>query len=167
MNAAWLKKAAKRKEVKTLTPKEKITTETDKFKLRIDGLTMANKRLARDKDLLQDELKIAKAGLLKLKADYEASLRHTYALDIQELLGYSDLETQKLIQGKPLDELAQMRENFMRSVDAHKTPYDPTKIKTATIRPGTSFASPGDEDLTVGNLFGKTREEIREMKGDF
>lgn len=163
--AAWLKKAAKN-EVKIMTPKPTIATETDKFKLEISRLTLANTRLARDNKVIDEELKFAKAALIKIKAGYEARVKNTYGMDIQDVLGCSDLDLVKLVQGKTVEQLEQMYENFALATDAQKTPYDKRKVKTASIRPGATFAGPGTENLTVGSLFGKSREDILKMKGD-
>lgn len=166
MYEAWLKKAEKEKEVKTM-PKKDVATDTTDFKLENSRLLLANTRLARDVDLLTKENLFAKAALVKIKAGYEARIKNTLAMDIQDVLGCSDLELVKIVEGKTVEQLEQMFQNFALAADSHKTPYDPSKkIRTASIRAGAGFAGQGAGNLTVGNLFGKSREEIIKMKGD-
>lgn len=137
------------------------------FKTKIDQLTRANTRLANTNEQLTKELNLAKESLINIRADFEARVKHSLALDIQGMLGCSDVELQKLIKGKTVDQLEQMAENFATAVDSRKSPY--TKPTTASIRPGTSapFELPGGARLTVGSTFGKTQKEIAEMGGEF
>lgn len=138
------------------------------FKKEISGLTLANKRLLAQRDSLAEELKFAKDALLKIKAGYDARVRTTLKMNIQDVLNISDQATLKLTEGASIEELEQMFQNYSLALDSQKTPYDKRKVKTATIRvAGAGAAVPGGENMTVGNLFNKTAEEIREMKGDF
>lgn len=149
-----------------MTPKK--ATDTEAVKIQIDRLTLANTRLVAQKAALNEELKFAKASLIKIAADYEARVKNTLKMDIQDVLGCSDMELHKLTDGKKIEDLEAMFHNFVTATDAVKSPYDKTKIKTASIRPGASGVAsvPGSENLTVGNLFGKSREEIRKMGGE-
>lgn len=149
-----------------MTPKTNTATETDNFKLEISRLTLANTRLARDNKVIGEELKFAKAALLKIKAGYDARVKNTLGMNIQDVLGCSDLDLVKLVESKTVEQLEQMYQNFALATDTRKTPYDRTKVKTASIRAGSGFAAPGAENLTVGNLFGKSREDIIKMGGD-
>lgn len=144
-------------------------TDTDSTKIQIDRLTLANKRLNAKLAARDEELKFAKDALLKIAAGYEARVKNTLKLDIQDVLGCSDMELHKLTDGKSIEELDQMFSNFITATDSVKSPYDKTKVKTASIRPGTRGVAsvPGSEDLTVGQLFGKSAKEIREMGGEF
>lgn len=146
-------------------PEKSIDAAT--FQTRIDQLTRANKQLDQKYKTVAEELKLAKESLLNIKADFEARVKHSLAVDIQGMLGCSDNELQKLIKGKTVDQLEQMAENFATAVDSRKSPY--IKPATASIRPGSSapFELPGGIRLTVGSTFGKTQKEIAEMGGEF
>lgn len=145
-----------------------VAIDTDNFQIRIDRLTLANARLAAKLAASNEELKLAKTSLLRIRADYEARVKNDYKVNIQEILGCPDNELLNLTRGKTIEQLEQMLQNFMLAADAHKTPYDKTKTKTVSIRPGVAGPIvPGSEDLTVGCLFGKSAKEIREMKGVF
>lgn len=137
------------------------------FNIQIQRLTLANTRLVAKNATLAEELKFAKDALLKIKAGLDARVRTALKMNIQNVLSISDNATLKLTEGATIPELEQMFENYSLAVDTQKTPYDPTKVKTASIRvAGAAAMVPGGEDFTVGNLYGKTREEIRDMKGD-
>lgn len=148
-----------------MTGKKNIATDTETFKKQNERLRLANTRLSAQNAAANEELKIAKAALIKIGSDYEARIRATHKMNIQDLLGCSDLELRKLTDSKSVEELDLMETNFQTAAEARKSPYS-TPARTASIRTGSALVA-GDENLTVGSLFGKTRAEILEMKGDF
>lgn len=145
-------------------PKE---TNASTFKTENDRLIRANKRLSKKNASLTSELELAKRSLLKIKADYENRVKNSLKLDIQESLECTDVELAKLTRGKTVDQLEQMLVNFTTAIESRKSPYaKDSKPITASIRPAIANY-PGARRLTVGDLFNKTPEQIREMKGDF
>ena len=146
-----------------MSAKPNVATDTDKFKLDNKRLTLANKRLVAKVAALTDELDFAKAALVKIKAGYESRVSNTLKMDIQDILGCSDIELHKLTDGKSIEELEQMFENFCTATDALKSPYEKAKTtKTASIRPGVAAVAPGRDGLTVSavSMYGKNRETI-------
>lgn len=145
--------------------KDDVTT----FKTQITRLTLANKRLVAKNATFEEELKFAKAALLKIKAGYDARVSAALKMNIQDVLSISDNATLKLTEGASIEELEQMLQNYSVALDTQKTPYDPTKkVKTASIRAsGASTIGSGEQRMTVGNLAGLTAEEVKALGGEF
>lgn len=134
-------------------------------KFEIDRLTMANKRLKAKLKIANDELVYAKKSLKKIENDYTARVANTLKLDIQDVLGCDNTELAKLTHGMNVEEL----ENMLSHVMLARTDK-PTDEKGTfkPIRTGATIKRYGEpENLTVGNLYGKTAEDIRKMKGEF
>lgn len=137
------------------------------FKIQIERLTLANKRLVAEKKTLAKELSFAKNALLKIQAGYNARVRSALLMNIQNVLGLSDQATLKLTHGASIEELETMFENFSLAVDSKKSPYQKQEAPTATIRGSSVAVASGGIRRTVGDLSGKTPEEILKMGGEF
>lgn len=168
LNAGVAKEQRKQtREGMKMSSKPDVATDTETFKIENTRLTLANKRLVARLAERDEELNFAKAALLKIKAGYESRVKNTLKMDIQDILGCSDIELAQLTKGKTIEGLEQMFENFLTATDATKSPYAEKKVKTATIRSTSVDSRPGSEGLTVSaiSLYGKSPKEIREMGG--
>jgi len=134
--------------------------------IELDRLNLQNAKLAAENAGLRKKVNEAKAAMKTIESTYDAEICGKLKLNIQNLLGYSDVEVAALTHGKTDKELSAMLANFS------------TAIKNVKREPGTfksisaGAAEPrayGDqsENLTVGNIYGKTRKEILEMGGKF
>ena len=132
-------------------------------KIEIDRLTLKTDRLEAKLKVATDELTFAKTNLVRIKNDYEARVVSTLKLDIQDLLGCDDVELSKITHGKKIEELETMLNTLILKTD--RTPEGQFKpIRTGAATPP-EYGKP--ENLTVGDIFGKTPDEIRKMGGNF
>lgn len=135
--------------------------------IEIDRLKLKNAKVEAALDAVTQELVVAKEALKKIESDYNAEVATKLKMDIQMVLDLSDDERDKLCHGKTDEELSQMLDNFVTATKT-RTPGEPGTFKH--IRTGAAKPREyGDttENLTVGNLCGKTREEILAMGGKF
>lgn len=135
-------------------------------KIEVDRLTLQNKRFEAQLKIATDELNFAKDALKKIENDYKARVANTLKLDIQDVLGCSDVELAKLTHGKTVEELESMLGHVMLVRTEKPTGKD---AKFKPIRTGVAATPRYGEptNMTVGDLFGKTKEEIRKMGGQF
>lgn len=134
----------------------------------IDRLLLKNAEIEAKLDAVTKELVVAKDAMKRIEADYEKEVCTKLKMDIQTVLGCSDAEREKLCHGKTDEELSMMLQNFVTATkDRTPTGQDGTfkHIRTGAVEP----RKYGDqsEHFTVGDLFGKSREDIKKMGGKF
>lgn len=147
-------------------PQQKKDATTKSVKIEIDRLTLRNSRLEAKLQVATDELNFAKQALKEIEAGYKARVLNTLKLDIQDVLECSDTELAKLTQDKSVEELESMLSNFILAkgdIEGQKK----TRSTFKPIKPAYGASTVQNTGLTVGCLFGKTREDILKMKGDF
>lgn len=102
--------------------------------------------------------KLLATKLLEVDAHLEADLTSQLKQSLKRVLACDDTRLKAVTEGKTLEELNNMLKNLsLLKADAY-VPY--TSIKAGDVAP------PGS-GLTVGNLYGLSRKEILEKKGDF
>ena len=149
-------------------PKVKPTKDSPMaHSIEMDRLLLKNAKVEAALDAVTKELAIAKAAMKKIEADYKAEVCTKLKMDIQTVLGISDAERDKLCYNKSDEELSAMLDNFVTATN-RRTPEEPGTFKPII----TGAAEPrkyGDntENFTVGDLFGKSKKEIKEMGGAF
>ena len=135
--------------------------------IEVDRLTLQNKRLQAKLDIAVEEANYSKKELKRIENDYRARVANTLKLDIQDVLGCTDVEIAKLTHELTVDQLEKMLEHVMLVRTVDPTTKDGV---FKPIRTGKDLAVPtyGEPDnFTVGDLFGKKAEDIRKMKGEF
>ena len=134
--------------------------------IEVDRLILANKRLEAQLKIANDELTFAKKSLKKIENDYRARVSNTLKLDIQDVLGCDNTELAKLTHGLKVEELESMLKHIMLA--RTEKPADNEGTVKPIRTPQTAIAKYGEpENMTVGNLFGKSAEEIKKMGGKF
>ena len=119
----------------------------------LSRLTMDNAKLQKDNTQFIDEIKALKAQNVQLASVIETDLKTDLKLRIIATSDFkeSDLEALKV------EQLQQIAETLSKSKGADSVSYK-------SIRTG-SDSNTGR--TTVGDLYGKTKEQILAMKGDF
>lgn len=172
---AWLKNSARNLEVKTLVndndgagkPLKVDATpgSAAAHQIEVERLSLANKRLEAQLKIAVDELTYAKKELKKIENDYKAKVANTLKLDIQDVLGCSDVEAAKLTHGMKVKELESMLSHVMLARTEKPTEKEGKFKPIRTDVEPKEYGEPAN--LTVGNLFGKKAEDIRKMGGEF
>ena len=149
--------------------KDATTPTTDSpmaHSIELTRLNLQNAKLAAENAGLKKEINEAKAAMKTIESTYDAEICGKLKLDIQKLLGYSDVEVASLTHGKNDKELSAMLSNFATAIKNVKRDTGTFKsINTGAAEP--KVYGDQSEGMTIGNIYGKTREEIKEMGGKF
>jgi hypothetical protein len=134
-------------------PKTEIASDT--IKTVNAKLTLENGHLQKVNTQLAEENKLLKTQLEQANGIIENDLKSDLILKIQAASEYQEADLLKL---SPV-QLQTIEETLSKS----KT-YTTETANYKSIRAGNASA---DSNLTVGNLYHKTKEEIQKMGGDF
>lgn len=137
-----------------MTEKPKTDTAIDStVRVQLASITLDNGRLLKENAVLLDENKNLKKQNIELASVIETDLKADLKLKIMSKSDFKEADLELL----KVEQLQQIDETLMKSKGADSVSYKP-------IRAG------NDSDKgrgTVGNLYGKTREQILAMQGDF
>jgi len=137
-----------------MSENSKTMTSHDAVKTQLASLTLKTAEL--EKAL--DEVTLERDALKKQTVELASVIENDLKADLKlRIIAKSDF-SEKDLETKTVQELQQIDEILSTSKKGGDATYKP-------IRVGTASAS--DARMTVGSLFGKTRDEILKMGGDF
>ena len=128
-------------------------TASDTVKTQLASLTMQNAALIKERDEKAAENEKLRKQNVELASIIENDLKADTIVRIVAMSSYKEQDLENL----KIEELQQIEETLMKTKGADKLPYK-------SIRAGA--AQQGQGRLTVGTLYGKSREEILEMGGE-
>lgn len=137
-----------------MTEKPKTETATDStVRVQLASLTLDNARYQKENVRLEDENKSLKKQNIELASVIENDLKADLKVKIMAKGDFKEADLEPL----KVEQLQQIDETLSKSKGADSVSYKP-------IRSGND-SSIGR--TTVGDLYGKTRQQILDMKGDF
>ena len=137
----------------TEKPKGKETATDATVGVQLAALTLDNARMQKENMQLIEENKLLKKQNVELASVIENDLKADLKLKIMAKSDFKEADLEPL----KVEQLQQIDETLSKSKGADTVSYKP-------IRTG------GDSSLgrtTVGNLYGKTKEQILAMQGEF
>jgi hypothetical protein len=135
---------------------EKSKTETaldSTVKVQLASITLDNARLTKENAVLAEENKGLKAQNVQLASVIETDLKADLKLKIMAKGDYKDADLEPL----KVEQLQQIDETLSRGRGADSVSYKPIRAGNDT----------NTGRMTIGDLYGKTPQQIRDMKGDF
>ncbi|MCJ7767858.1 hypothetical protein MUP79_05670 [Candidatus Bathyarchaeota archaeon] len=139
-----------------MTEKPKTETAMDStVKVQLASITLDNARLTTENTRLADENKALKKQNVELASVIENDLKADLKLKVMAKSSFkeSDLEPLKVEQLQQIDETLSRGKGIDTTTPSYKSIHAGNDAQTGRT--------------TVGDLYGKTREQILAMKGDF
>jgi hypothetical protein len=134
-------------------PKGKETATDTTVSVQLASLTLDNARLQKENTEQKDEIKALKKQNIELASVIENDLKADLKLKIMAKSEFKEADLEPL----KVEQLQQIDETLSKSKGADSISYKP-------IRTGNDSS---EGRTTVGSLYGKTRQQIIEMGGNF